>query len=147
MPSALRMTGADDLGKLAADLKQAGRNDLRKEMLRGIRTATRPAVAAVRISAQVRLPRRGGLAREVAAEQITSRTTTTGRNVGVRIQRRRGQALEQGRLRHPVFGNRDVWVTQEVSPEWFTRPLEMLEPSVQVALKRVLDNITRDLAR
>lgn len=142
------MAGGQDLARLTADLKAAARNDLRKEMLRGIRTITRPAVAAVKFSAEVRLPRRGGLAHEVATSKITARTSTSLRSAGVRITRPVGAGLDRtGRFRHKVYGN-PVWVEQQTDAEgWFTRPLEQLEPTVQRAMRRVLNDITRKLAR
>lgn len=147
MPS-VRDSGAAQLARLSADLKAAGNNDLRKEMLREIRKIARPAIEAVRISARVNLPRAGGLAEEVASSRMTARTTTGTRSAGVRITRPVGAELDRsGRLRHPVYGNRQVWVAQEVPTHWFTRPLEALEPTVQAAMKRVLDDITRRLAQ
>lgn len=142
------MEGASDLAKLSADLKAAGNRELRKEMLAGIRKVTRPAVEAVRLSAEVRLPRRGGLAQEVARGRIGARTTTTTRSAGVRIARPVGAGLDRtGKFRHKVFGNEEVWVEQQTDAEgWFTRPLELLEPTVRASMRRVLDDISRKLA-
>lgn len=146
MTAALRMEGGRDLARLSADLKSAARNDLRKEMLAGIRKVTRPAIAAVRVSAEVRLPRRGGLAHEVASSRIVARTTSSSRSAGVRISRPVGAGLDRtGKFRHPVYGT-DTWVEQQTDREWFTRPLELLEPTVQAAMRRVLDDIARKLA-
>ena len=148
MTANLRMEGAADLARLSADLKSAARNDLRKEMLAGIRKVTKPAIAAVRVSAEYRLPRRGGLAHDVATSRMTARTSLSLNSAGVRIQRPVGAQLDRtGKFRHPVFGNRQVWVEQQTDPEWFTRPLEELEPTVQVAMRRVLDDIIRKLAQ
>lgn len=149
MTTDLRMTGADQLGRLAADLKRAGNNDLRKEMLRGIRTVTKPAIAAARISAEANVPRRGGLAQEVATSRMTARTTTSLRSAGVRITRPVGAGLDRtGKLRHKVYGNPEVWVEQQTDAEgWFTRPMLALAPTVQIAMLRVLTNIERQLAR
>lgn len=146
MPPALRMEGAAQLADLAADLKRMDNRELRKEMLAGIRKVTKPAVAAVRVSAELRLPRRGGLAHAVASGKVAARTSTSPRSAGVRISRPIGAGLDRsGRFRHPVFGNRDVWVAQEVDPGWFTDPLEALEPTVQAAMKRVLNDIARKI--
>lgn len=151
MTETLRISGGDELAALARDLKAAGNKDLRKEMLRGLRTAARPAVGAVRASAEAILPHTGGLAHAVATSAITTRTTTSARSAGVRVVATGKQhahnirRLDEGKLRHPVFGNRNAWVDQDVPPHWFTRPLEQLEPTVQVAMRRVLTNVARQL--
>lgn len=47
-------------------------------------------------------------------------------------------------LRHPVFGNRDVWVRQQASP-FFYPAIRPHEASVQAAAQRVLDQITKEI--
>jgi hypothetical protein len=31
---------------------------------------------------------------------------------------------DRGALRHPVFGNGEVWVNQPITPGWWTKPVE-----------------------
>lgn len=143
--------GADDFLRLSKALKHAGRTELRKELNRGIRVAAKPIVPEVRAEALRRLPKRGGLARQVAKEPARVQTRT-GRDPGVRVVvgRKRGGARQanRGEIRHPVFGDRGRWVTQRVQPGWFDDPAERSAPrikrAVQGAMQDIVDEIVRD---
>ena len=147
------MSGAQDLANLSADLKTSGNRTLKNEMLGQFRKIARPAVEAVRISTGARLPQRGGFAHEVSTSKITARTTTTGRNVGVRIVAAGGPKahdmprIDSGKIRHPVGGNPAVWVEQQIPAGTITRPLEAMGPTVQIAMKHVMDDVARKLER
>lgn len=54
-------------------------------------------------------------------------------------------ALDQGRLRHPLFGNRRHWYQQAVKPGWFTRPMEANERVVQTELQQAVDKFVDDI--
>lgn len=137
--------GASDLADLSAKMKAVGNNDLRKEMLRGIRTATKPMIEAARDSARDNLPSSGGLNEIVATSKFGTRTRTAGRSPGVRVVGTSGisiGAIDQGRLRHPTFGH-DPWVTQSVKPKWFTGAMESSADEVRHELVKVIDDIAR----
>ena len=56
------------------------------------------------------------------------------------------RALDQGRLRHPLFGNRQFWYQQRVTKGWWTKHLEKaatkaVRTDVVQAVERVLDGI------
>lgn len=140
----LRIEGADQLDAAARRLRAAGSagKGLRKEMLAGIRAAAKPTVAAVKANTAT-LPQRGGLGRRLRTG-IGVRTVTSGQRVGVRIVSRHKYSvnrINRGRLRHPVFGHRDRWATQNVRPGWFTDPIEkdidQLRHAVVDAVERV----------
>lgn len=70
--------------------------------------------------------------RETVARAIQTKITYSGRRTGVRVrvdgtklpenQRTLPKAMNKGLVRHPVFGNKNVWVNQKFSPEgWFTK--------------------------
>ncbi len=146
-----RITGAASLAKAASVLKAQGDAAGRKELLKGIQQATKPLKADVKRSAQTSLPRRGGLNQAVAASTFSTRTRTTGKSVGVRlvVKGRRVRdvaATDRGRLRHPVFGS-DVWVTQSITPGWFTRPLEAGAPAVRRELVASMERVVREIGR
>lgn len=149
-----RVTGADQLARAGRALRaqgEAGKGQ-RKELFKAIQRATRPLKDDVKQAALRDLPRRGGLNRAVASSKITTRTRTGGRNVGVRIVAagktvRDLRSLDRGRLRHPVFGNREVWVNQAIRPGWFTRPLEEGAPAVRRELIAAMHTVVRDLTR
>lgn len=122
------IVGADQLAAVTKRLKAAGEQGkgLRKELLKRIRLAAKPLVQDVRNSAMDTLPAKGGLNRRIRTG-IGVRTRAAGKSVGVRIVAKNRYAIKQmdkGRLRHPVFGNREVWVQQSVPPGWFTKPVE-----------------------
>lgn len=61
--------------------------------------------------------------------------------------RRPGWMLNRGEWRHPVFGNRDVWVTQRVTPGWFDRTGQAAKPEFLAAAAVALEKAAVDLAR
>ena len=139
--------GAEDLERLGKALKQVGDRELRLELLRAIRTATKPTHQQIRASARELLPHRGGLADLIARCSLSTRTRLSGRSVGVRVQARSQhdiRALDKGRLRHPLYGDREHWFQQYVREGWFSRPLfatgkavrlEVSEAASRIALK------------
>lgn len=141
--------GAQQLAAVAARLKAAGAGGLRKELLATIRRSARAAIPDVRESAASTLPSGGGLADLIAKSKIGVRTRLTG-SIGVQI---RGdsphslRSLNRGRLRHPVFGNREAWVTQQVKPGWFTDPLQKRAPAIQRDIRQAMSDIARRIEK
>lgn len=119
----LQIKGAEQLGDLAKRLRAAGEagKGLKRELNSSITRATKPLRAKAKQEAKTRLPQSGGLAARVSKVSITARTRT-GRDPGVVIQARgdAARSSDRGFVRHPVYGNRDAWVTQRVKPGWFT---------------------------
>jgi hypothetical protein len=146
----VKVTGADALARLSRDLKDAGEKDLRRELLRGIQRAAKPAREAAKTAARNELPRRGGLNDRVAASKFTARTRTGGKNPGVRITGK-GEldlpALDRGRLRHPLFGNRRRWYEQRIDAGWFTKAMEDLAPQIRRELLKAIDDVRAKLRR
>jgi hypothetical protein len=144
--------GAEQLADLGRALKHESKV-IRKEALAGIRNEGKPAIAAARVSALATLPSSGTLAARVAKSPIGVRTRLSGASVGVRIVatgKKGAQALEEidgGTVRHPVFGNRNIWRSQSVTPGWFTRPLESHAPRFRGALSAVMDDIAKKIER
>ena len=150
MPVDLRVSGVDDLERIAAEIKETGDRGLRKDLLRGINRALKPAKAAVKEAARRELPHHGGLDEFVASSRIGSSTRSSGRNPGVRLTGKKSghdlRAIDRGRLRHPVFGNRNAWVTQEVKPGWWSQTLQEQAPEVRHEVVSALDEVARRLA-
>lgn len=147
--------GADDFARLARDLRAIDDKELRREFYAGINRATKPLKADAKASARRDLPKRGGLNEFVAKTSLTTRSRG-GQNPGVRIVARKSKkggrksdvdAIDRGRLRHPVFGNRRVWVEQRVRPGWFTEPMEAGAGPVRRELLGVLDDVKRKVAK
>jgi hypothetical protein len=51
--------------------------------------------------------------------------------------------LNDGRLRHPVFGNRRRWTNQRTSPLWWDQVVRTHTPRMQSEMARVLDDVRR----
>lgn len=146
MSESFKITGADELERLAKRLKELGGTELKKELLRGIRETNKPTIARIKESAQANLPKRGGLAALVANDSIGTRTRLSG-SPAVRIQRKRGRGLNEGRLRHPLYGNRKVWVAQTVAKDWFNRPIENDAPKIRANLQKVMQDVAAKITR
>lgn len=142
----LRLVGADALSDVAKDLRRVGDKDLKKQMNRALRAATKPAIAETRKFARDLLPRRGGLNERVARSRFRTKIRT-GANPSVRITATGLDARlnSQGRDRHPVYGNRDAWVEQKVKPGWFDVPMRRGSRHVREELVRAIDEVAKQL--
>lgn len=139
---------AHEIEALARRLKEAGRGDLRKELLRGIRQASKPTVLAIKARARERLPSSGGLADRIARSSMGTRTRLGGKSVGVQIYARNAynlRRINQGIVRHPVYGNRNAWVTQRVEPGWFDDPILERLDDVRDEIARVIEDVAAKL--
>lgn len=145
----LRIEGAEKLAAVARQLRQTGNKELRKEMYRGLRQAAKPLIADARQHARDTLPKRGGLNERVARSRFRVSVRAAGRDPSVRIT---ATGLDkrldtQGRLRHPVYGNRRVWVEQKVKAHWFEIPMRAGSRHVRRELVRVVDDVAKKLSR
>jgi hypothetical protein len=145
----IKVEAPDKLDLVARTLRDLGDKDLSRELYRGLNRATTKLKADAKEEASKRLPRAGGLARRVAGAKLST-SRRGGRNPGVSI-RAKGMAqlagMDAGRVSHPVFGNRDVWVTQDITPGWFSDPMEAGKGEVKVAIEDVLDDLATQAAR
>lgn len=169
----VEVAGGEQLAALYRRVREAGDNDLRRELLRGIRVAVKPLPVAVKAAARSTLPSRGGLAGMVAGASITSRTRTTAsrqQDVGVRLigQRERDRskaarkgkkgaerppsrfvdiaAVDRGVIRHPVFGNREAWVSQQVRPGFWSGTINERADEVERDIVQAMDRVAAKIA-
>jgi hypothetical protein len=52
-------------------------------------------------------------------------------------------ALDRGRLRHPLYGNKNFWYTQRVPEEWFTRPMEESADKFNSELSKAAETVIK----
>lgn len=150
--SDVEISGAEDFLRLSKALKHAGRKELRKELNREIKVAAKPIIKKTRARARADLPSGGGLNKIVAKEPQRIQVRTGAKTAGVRIVvgKKRGgaRAANKGFIRHPVFGNREVWVTQRVPSDWFDGPARESESelrrSVEKAMQEIVNRIVRE---
>lgn len=143
------ITGVEQLRVLSARLKAAGDGGLRRALLRRIRQAAQPAIPDIRQSAHDVLGDKGGLADLVAGSKIGVRTRLSGsvgvqiRGVGVQNLRR----MNEGQLRHPLWGNRTHWYDQAIRPGWFAAPIEKRKPSITYGIEQAMKDTARKITK
>jgi hypothetical protein len=164
----VRITGTGKLLELSKQLRRAGHENIRSSFHRRIRRAAEPlkddlqtAIRTVDIRSQGRSAgKRGGTSpttrplRATIAEAIRISVRTTG-NPGARVWvdkgrlppdlRRMPEVINEGRIRHPVFGNRKRWATQWATPLWWDRTVKQHEQRMAREVERVLDDVARHL--
>lgn len=163
----VRITGTGQLIELQRRLRAAGHDNLRQSMQRRVRRAAEPlrddlrsTVRGLRISGQGARGRGGAspttrpLRASIAdAIRISVRTTGT---VGARVWvdkkalppdlRGMPHTLNDGRWRHPVYGNRRRWVTQYATPSpWWDATVRRHTPRMEREVARVVDDVKRRL--
>lgn len=149
MAADFEVDAPDRLDLVARTLRDIGDKDLSRELFKGLNRATTKMKAEAKAEAGKRLPQRGGLARRVAGAKLSTRRRG-GRNPGVRIQAAgmpQLAGMDAGRVLHPVYGNRDVWVPQEITGGWFSEPMEAGKDEAAAAIEDTLEEIAIEAAR
>jgi hypothetical protein len=135
--------GADDLDELRTRIKRhADGKAIQRELNAGMRKATAEVRRDMKAAILPSLPSRGGLA---ASVYRGARMNTSTSRTGVRIKVGKTGGLNEGRLRHPVFGNRKAWVQQTagINEGFLDEPFEKSKPDLLRAIKRVMDDVAR----
>jgi hypothetical protein len=147
------MPGADELAfslaAVAARLREIGEGGLARELQKAIGDAVAPVGGEIRRGLRPHLPDR--YADVLDADLKISRSSSlSGEEARVTMlasasgtKKRKLRPLDEGVLRHPVFGNRKVtWPAQAVEPGFFSGPVEDAVPQVRAAVEAALDVIT-----
>ena len=155
----ITVTGKEGLARLARALRDLDEKDLRLELLRGLRKASKPMVPAARAAALTGLPKRGGLAADVAGAKWGVQTRLGGQGTGVRIvgawssdgKQHDLAKMDSGVIRHPVWDHREAgrkWEAQTagVTAGWFSNAMQALAPEFRDEIQNVMDEITDKLA-
>lgn len=143
MSEDFRITGTNAFRDLSRRLKEQGSygKQLRRELNKGILEALQPMIEEVKQAEETQLPKRGGLADLVAGQRIVR--STSGSGIGIRQAGRTVKALKRldaGQLRHPVYGNRKVWVDQSITPGFWSKTLDSSKnrAAVRARIQRVM---------
>lgn len=146
----VELRGADDVDALVRRIRtHADAKALRKELYAGLNRETKSVREDMKASIGPSLPSRGGLAALVIAKVSLTTGAVAGRNAGVRIKARHKsydlRRLNEGRLRHPVFGNRSVWVeqTEGINGGFLDDAFDKNKAEVARGIQRVLADIAR----
>jgi hypothetical protein len=148
------MGGADHLAAelefTARQLRQAGELGLRRELQAAITSATRDIPAEIRAGLMPRLPDPYAAVFD-ADLQITVSKRYGSKDPGVTVRatsrgtkRRALYAVDRGKLRHPVFGNRLRWVLQEVVPGWFSDPVRAARDRARGEIQSAMDRVAAE---
>lgn len=122
---------------------------LRKELYSGLNRETKDLRSQMIDKIPAALPRRGGLADQMKSKIRANTTAKSGRYAGVSVWFKSSgydiRTLTGNRLRHPVFGNRRVWVDQTagVDADEFMGEFDKQKPDIQRAISRVLEDVAR----
>ena len=142
--------GADDVAALVKRIDaHADKKAIRKELYAGLNRESKDVRGSMKEIIPAALPTRGGLSAQVQRGTRFTATAEAGRNAGVTIWAKSSKhdirTLTGKRLRHPVWGNRGVWVNQTagVQPAVFMGEFDKQKPDVQRAILRVLQDIAR----
>ncbi|MHC3392095.1 hypothetical protein ACLQ2E_21910 [Streptomyces lavendulocolor] len=160
----VQILGTGQLLELNRRLRAAGHDNLRRSMLRRVRRAAEPlrddmqqTIRSLPITSQQRRGgSRGGPSpttrplRATIAEAVRLSVRTSSQ-VGARVWLDRASlptdlrgmpaALNSGRVRHPVFGNRRRWVQQNTTPLWWDQVVRTHTPRMTAEVARVLDDV------
>lgn len=144
------ITGAEEFQFLSRRLKDAGTKGkgLRKELYTQIRKAAKPLRDEVKKAERADLPHAGGYAAEVARSPITTVPHSTGDSIGVTLKQRGNgktrdlQAMDDGLIRHPLFGNRDHWYSQDIPKGIWSDTLSNSE-SVETVRKEIIQAMNK----
>lgn len=147
--SDFEVRGSQEMATVARRLKEAGRTDLRKELLAGVRTAASKAIPDIRTTARATLPRGGGLAELVASQPYSVRTSPAVSGAKVSIIVRGGmkeiQDIDQGRLLHPVYGDRSNWVEQSVTPGFVSATMAAQAGATRDEVEGAMDKVAHEI--
>lgn len=126
----------------------------RRELFRALNSVAKPLRQKVIDSIGQYMP--SGYAPALSKSYSQRTQVKTGRDPAVRLLgttrgkvKRRTRRLESGKLSHPVFGNREVWVAQDVKPGFFSEPIageaDQVRAEMEKAIVAVHEQIVREI--
>ncbi|QJT01788.1 hypothetical protein G9272_16950 [Streptomyces asoensis] len=133
---------------------------LRKELAANMRDALRPGAAEAKSSimslSSAGLPTAPAL-RSSVARKIRPEVKLGGRWSGARVKAFKTKNVRgfpnapkrlnrAGGWRHPVYGNREIWVQQHGKVDWFDRAFEGREGHYKEAVEAAMENMAQRLA-
>lgn len=162
----VRVSGAAQLRKVAVGIRATGDKGLGRQMGRALAATTKPLQREIAAEAERVMPNRGGY-RGLLSKSLRHKTSqrTSARNSSIRLityadgtgERRDVEALEAGRLRHPVFGrSRTVrgrgrvpnpWTVTKIKPGFHERGTENAGDEAEQRLLGVLDDFAARLTK
>lgn len=152
MPS-LEVRGKEQLTRVADVLSgHAEAKTIRRRVSKVIRGEADGITRDQRAGLAAKMPHHGGLAGALSSEgRFSVRTALAGRGVGVTIvDSWKGhdiKAIDEGSVRHPLYGNRRYWFTQRVPARVLTNAFMKRRVRVLAGMVRQLDVLAEEIAR
>ncbi|MFE7444561.1 hypothetical protein ACFU7X_29400 [Streptomyces chartreusis] len=163
----VRLLNTGSLLELSRRLRAAGNENIRQSMHRRIRRAAEPlrselqsTMRGLDIRPPGRTTRPGGPSpttrplRATIADAIRI-SVRTGASPGATVWVDKGRlppdlknmpkVINDGRIRHPVYGNRRKWVTQWAQPPWWDSTVRRHLPRMEREVARIVDDVRRRL--
>lgn len=156
----VRVSGAAELKKVAAQIRREGNKDLSRDMSRALSRSVEPVKVSIRQSAAETMPTRGGYS-PVFLKSLRFRQKKSGSGNSASLslityaegkqERRDIVSLERGRLRHPVFGrsskNRRAhpWATTNIRAGFHRRGSDNAADQAEKEILKVVDDFARRL--
>jgi hypothetical protein len=147
MPDGIKSEDIDNL--VRAVRTHADAKALRKDLYAGLNRATKGVRGEMTDAITDALPRGGGLADQMKSKIRTNTSAKSGKYAGVSLWFKSSgydiRTLTGNRIRHPVYGNRGVWVDQTagVDSEAFSGEFDKQKPDIQRAIVNVLEDVAR----
>lgn len=151
--------GADSLAALGKAMRaEADGKQLRKDLAKELKTIIAPIVGDAKGAATGMqtggLEHDGEPLRSAIARRIVGEVRFSGRATGIRIRaKRKGmprgfehapkRTNARGGWRHPVWGNKEVWVTQVGTPDWFDDVMKDQRPEARAKCLAAMEETAR----
>lgn len=134
-----------DYKAFAAKLKGAEKS-VARSLRKRLRDAGKPLAQGVVEDGPEGLPSSGGLADWL--RQSKGSVSMTQSRLEIKLARGGRHdlgAINRGQLRHPLYGNRRVWVVQSVASGTYDKAFEKHAEQALPEVERVLDDIMREI--
>lgn len=165
----VRILNTGQLLEISRKMKAVGGSRMKANLTRRIRHAAEPLHSDMRqviiglpiVSQPRKSGSRGGPSPtsrplRMTIAQAVRISVRTGGNPGARVWIDRGRLprdipigvviqLNEGRLRHPVFGNKRRWAQQNTTPLWWDKTVQKHTPRMHSEVARILDDIMNQL--
>lgn len=154
MADDLKITGTQQFVTLAKKLNAQGRQGrgLWRELNTQLKQAAEPMIDVVKLHLSDYLP---DAYAKVLRTSLTVRVSrsTKGNAAGLKLvgvakgvkKKRHIKVINDGTLRHPVYGNPEVWVDQPVRPGFWSTPLDSARAIPAKQIRRAVQNTIRKL--
>lgn len=141
-----------DWQRASRKLRDAGKGEFKRNLRKLIVTETLSLRKDIKQAALDKLPQGGGLNRWAAVLPAAVLDLRAGSESVRIVDRKSGhdlKALDDGQVRHPVYGNRKAWARQQIAPGFFTDTVQEKAPEVvarvEAGMIRYADKMWRQL--